>query len=68
MIIPKTASRFPSDQRGLHAPLENGTPVAGNPQHFRPHDHLLPVRGEQHSSPWIGYSETSGHAVDAILS
>jgi len=65
--LPKTAARLSPDQRGLHASLKNGAAVAGHPQHFRPHDHLLPVRGEQHSTPWIGYPETSGHAVDPIL-
>jgi len=65
--LPKTAARLSPDQRGLHASLKNGAAVAGHPQHFRPHDHLLPVRGEQHSTPWIGYPETSGHTVDPIL-
>jgi len=65
--LPKTAARLSPDQRGLHASLKNGAAVAGHPQHFRPYDHLLPVRGEQHSTPWIRYPETSGHAVDPIL-
>lgn len=65
--LPETTARFPSDQRRLNAALENGTPVAGHPQHLRPDHHLLPVRREENSSSRVGYPEASRHAVHAIL-